>query len=128
MRGWRRCVGWRGLQDSAAAGSAALAAAFVRAAGVAFQHRPEPMTWVGRCDAAPCPAPPPPPNRALQMGTLVVSVSSANESLGHGTSENYTLSVAFPNASIAADSIYGAMRALETFAQLIQCPPAFLFI
>ena len=39
------------------------------------------MTWVGRCDALPCPPPPPPPQKSLVLDTLEVTVLSADESL-----------------------------------------------
>ena len=69
------------------------------------------MTWVGRCDATPCPPPPPAPSRALLLGALVVTVRSADEELGLRTSEKYTLDISFPNASLVADTIYGAVCA-----------------
>ena len=105
---------------SAAANSKTLAAAFSRYEAVVFQHKAEPMTWVGRCDAAPCPPPPPPPERALGLQAVVVTVVSADETLALNTSERYTLTVGFPTATISADTVYGAMRGLETFAQLVQ--------
>jgi hypothetical protein len=92
-------------KGSAGAQSKALATAFARTAGVAFQHPPEPMTWVGRCDSAPCPPPPPPPNKALVLHSLAVTVRSADETLGLNTSEQYTLNIAFPNATLAADTV-----------------------
>ena len=49
--------------------------------GIVFQHPPTPMTWVGRCDALPCPPPPPPPQKSLVLDTLEVTVLSADESL-----------------------------------------------
>jgi hexosaminidase len=107
-------------KNSTASGSSLLAAAFDRSTGVIFQHRPEQMSWIGRCDAAPCPLSPPPPDRSLVIRVLVVSVAHADESLTLGTSENYTLSISFPNASLTADSVFGAMRGLETFSQLVQ--------
>ena len=51
---------------------------------------------------------------------MVVTVVSADETLALNTSERYTLTVGFPTATISADTVYGAMRGLETFAQLVQ--------
>eukprot|EP01133_Synstelium_polycarpum_P004107 gene4107-4794_t len=51
--------------------------------------------------------------------TLQVTVASDNEDLQLGVSENYTLSVTETSMTISADTIYGAMRALETFSQLV---------
>eukprot|EP01133_Synstelium_polycarpum_P004110 gene4110-4799_t len=51
---------------------------------------------------------------------LTVTVASDNEDLQLGVSENYTLSIdGSSNLAITADTVYGAMRALETFSQLI---------
>ena len=106
---------------AAAADSKALAAAFTRYAGVVFQHAPTAtIQWAGRCDAAPCPPPPPPPDRSLVCKALNVRVASAAESLAHNTSEKYELTVGFPNSTLTADTVYGAMRGLETFSQLVQ--------
>ena len=106
---------------AAAADSKALAAAFTRYAGVVFQHAPTAtIQWAGRCDAAPCPPPPPPPDRSLVCKALNVRVASAAESLALNTSEKYELTVGFPNSTLTADTVYGAMRGLETFSQLVQ--------
>eukprot|EP01133_Synstelium_polycarpum_P018605 gene18605-22264_t len=51
--------------------------------------------------------------------TLTVSVASDSEDLVLGVSENYTLSVDGEQLEIAADTVFGAVRALETFSQLI---------
>ena len=95
------------VPHASAATSSALQKAFARYEGILFQHPPAPMSWVGRCDAAPCPLPPPPPNRSLLLTALEVSVSSANETLGEDTSERYNLTITFPRARLAADTIYG---------------------
>ena len=54
-----------------------------------------------------------------RLSGLEVVVRSQSEALGIGTSENYTLTIAQPVATLAADTVYGAMRGLETFAQLL---------
>ena len=105
---------------AASSSSKLLANAFLRCASVAFQHKPEPMTWIGRCDAEPCPPVPTTPDPAKILRVLKVSVQSADESLDLGTSENYTLSIQFPNATLISETVFGAMRGLETFGQLVQ--------
>ena len=60
------------------------------------------------------------------ISQLVINVASGNEDLQYGVDESYTLMV--PNGTDSADSttgvlrantIYGAMRGLETFSQLV---------
>ncbi|EFA78559.1 hypothetical protein PPL_09211 [Heterostelium album PN500] len=57
------------------------------------------------------------------IATLNIKVSSDSEILQLYVSENYTISVEMvgqsPQLEIIADTIFGAMRALETFSQLI---------
>lgn len=66
-----------------------------------------------RCDMMPqaiCfPASPAEQQEVLgsQLHYLNVHVASADETLGLATSENYTLNVAFPNATLSADTVYG---------------------
>jgi hexosaminidase len=52
------------------------------------------------------------------LAGLSVNVASDSLSLGIDTSEAYNLTVAFPWATLAADTVYGALRGLETFSQL----------
>lgn len=47
-----------------------------------------------------------------------VSVTSSDQSLTLETRESYSLSVAAPAAMIQANSVYGALRGMETLAQL----------
>ena len=48
-----------------------------------------------------------------------VHVASDSKALGITTSENHTLTIAFPRATLTADTVYGALRGLELFSQLI---------
>lgn len=50
---------------------------------------------------------------------IAVHVWSSDQSLGLQTSESYTLTVAAPTTTIEATTVYGALRALETLAQLV---------
>ena len=110
----------------AAAGSDVLRHGMARYRAIVFQRPLEPMSWVGRCDPNegqlrwPCPPPPVVPSRALILRSLNVTIHSADDTLGLETSENYTLTVEFPSAVLVADTAYGALRGLETFAQLVQ--------
>ena len=112
--------------NPAAAASAPLHQAMIRYRAIIFQREPEAMTWIGRCDPDerqlrwPCPPPPVVPSRTLVLQTLNITIGSPDETLSLSTSENYTLSVVFPSASLFADTVYGAMRGLESFAQLVQ--------
>ena len=65
------------------------------------------------------------PNAAPGLPVLTgleVVVASADETLGMDTSEKYSLTIphAGGNASLTADTVYGAIRGLETFAQMLQ--------
>lgn len=51
---------------------------------------------------------------------LDVNVSSSELGLGLSTSENYTLTISFPRSSLLATTVFGALRGLETFSQLLQ--------
>lgn len=51
---------------------------------------------------------------------LDVNVSSSELGLGLSTSENYTLTISFPRSSLVATTVFGALRGLETFSQLLQ--------
>ena len=49
---------------------------------------------------------------------LSVVIESDDETLGPGTAENYTLITSAPTAVLTAGSVFGAIRGLESFAQL----------
>ena len=54
------------------------------------------------------------------LTVLQISVSSLDETLALNTSEKYTLTVTDSGTAIlTADTVYGALRGLETFSQLI---------
>ena len=97
-----------------------LAAAFERYRGILFQYPPTAISWAHRCIAAPCPPVPPSPNRSLVVQALVVSVANDSETLDENTDESYNLSVTYPHATLSSNSVFGAIRGLETFSQLMQ--------
>ena len=51
---------------------------------------------------------------------VTVADSSGSEALGLHTDESYSLQVAQPNATISAPTVFGAMHALETLAQIVE--------
>lgn len=53
------------------------------------------------------------------VGTLTVSVVDPSSPLSANTDESYTLSVSATNASMNAKTVFGALRGLETFSQLV---------
>ncbi|KDD71570.1 hypothetical protein H632_c4773p0, partial [Helicosporidium sp. ATCC 50920] len=79
------------------------------------------------CDGAATYAHPPEPEdlskpmrrKGLEVRQLQVRVLSADEALGPLTDESYALRVAAPRATASARTVFGAMRALESFAQLL---------
>jgi hexosaminidase len=68
----------------------------------------------------PATLPLPPATSGPALSALVVVLGSADLTLGLETSENYTLDIGFPNATLHADTVYGALRGLETFSQMVQ--------
>lgn len=54
------------------------------------------------------------------LAGLNVNVVFDSLTLGISTSEAYNLTIAFPWATLAADTVYGALRGLETFTQLFR--------
>ena len=59
-----------------------------------------------------------PPSPLIER--LEVSVSSTDQSLSVATDESYELFVDAPFSRIEAPTVFGALRALETFAQLVE--------
>ena len=57
---------------------------------------------------------------AVALVGLEVDVASDSLALGVDTSEAYNLTVTFPHATLSADTVYGALRGLETFSQLLR--------
>jgi hypothetical protein len=106
------------VEDGPASSSPILLSAIARYRALCFQRPPEPPSWAGRCVTPPCPAAPIPSTESLQR--LVVTVGSADEVLDLETSEHYTLNISFPDATLNSDTVYGAVRGLETFTQLLQ--------
>ncbi|KAJ5070177.1 beta-hexosaminidase [Anaeramoeba ignava] len=53
------------------------------------------------------------------LSTVVINVKSADETLQLGVNENYTISITNQESIISSQTIYGAIRGLETFSQLI---------
>ncbi len=52
------------------------------------------------------------------LAELSILIESEDETLGPSTLENYTLTVIAPTGTLVASSVFGALRGLETFAQL----------
>eukprot|EP01079_Euglenida_sp_SAG-EU17-18_P000176 gene176-2364_t len=53
---------------------------------------------------------------------LDVQVDSADEKLSAGTNESYALTIQAPRARIPAPTVFGALRGMETFSQLVVWP------
>ncbi|XP_078429452.1 beta-hexosaminidase 1 [Wolffia australiana] len=92
----------------AGSNSSILAEALERYRGIVFRHRTKSS-----------------PRPTFDLGRLTIVVSSDSEELQLGVDESYTLFVAGRNplsivaeATIEANTIYGAIRGLETFSQL----------
>lgn len=62
------------------------------------------------------------PTAALssRLSALTVTVTTKVSNLELGVSEKYSLNVTQGGATLTADTIFGALRGLETFAQLVQ--------
>jgi len=54
------------------------------------------------------------------LDTLEVSLASNSEELNEGTDESYSLRVEAGVSILKAQTVYGALRGLETFSQLVQ--------
>ena len=63
------------------------------------------------------------PTAAAVVGTiasLAVTLQTVDEALAFNTSEAYELRVAAGGATLTADTVFGALRGLETFSQLTE--------
>lgn len=60
----------------------------------------------------------PGPAPLASLTKLSILIESDDETLGPSTLENYTLTVVAPTGTLVASSVFGALRGLETFAQL----------
>jgi len=60
-----------------------------------------------------------PKSEYILLEGLDINVQSDNENLTLQTNENYTLTISAPRASLFAGTVYGAIRGLETFSQLV---------
>lgn len=62
------------------------------------------------------------PSAALssRLSALDVTVTSRETGLSLGVSEKYALNITEAGATLVADTIFGALRGLETFTQLVQ--------
>ncbi|KAL3537269.1 hypothetical protein ACH5RR_000635 [Cinchona calisaya] len=62
------------------------------------------------------------------LGSLTIQVTDDSAPLTHGVNESYTLSIPSPNqstaATLTAETVWGAMRGLETFSQLVYGNPS----
>lgn len=55
------------------------------------------------------------------MTTVAVNITSADETLHLNTDESYELIIAAPTSAITGATVFSGLRALETFAQLVEC-------
>lgn len=53
------------------------------------------------------------------VSTVTVSIASSDENLSRHTNESYVLNVSGTDVFISCENVFGAMRALETFSQLV---------
>ncbi|XP_047170906.1 beta-hexosaminidase 2-like isoform X2 [Vigna umbellata] len=57
------------------------------------------------------------------LQNLSIEVADPHAGLVHGVNESYTLSILPSHATLTAETVWGAMRGLETFSQLVwDCP------
>jgi len=55
----------------------------------------------------------------LSLDSLLINVKTNNIELSMSTDESYELDLLFPNATLTANTAFGALRGLETFSQLV---------
>ncbi|KDP20366.1 hypothetical protein JCGZ_05249 [Jatropha curcas] len=60
------------------------------------------------------------------LKTLAISVADLTAPLNHGVNESYSIAIpsAGPTANLMAETVWGAMRGLETFSQLVWGNPS----
>jgi len=105
---------------SIGAASDVLAAAFERYDDVIFRTPAyAPVSGVAAADAASLASSPPLTRHASTITSLRVYVAQPDQSLNVHTDESYAMSLAAPTATVQATTVFGALRALETFAQLV---------
>lgn len=61
----------------------------------------------------------PPPTSCPDVLSVSIVLASQSETLDSNTAENYTLSISQTQGSITAPTVFGALHALETLAQLV---------
>ncbi|XP_065662835.1 beta-hexosaminidase subunit alpha isoform X2 [Hydra vulgaris] len=54
-----------------------------------------------------------------QINTIDISIEDLNESLTLESNESYILKISYPQSTLEAKSIWGALRGLETFSQVV---------
>eukprot|EP00026_Physarum_polycephalum_P006198 Phypoly_transcript_06240.p1 GENE.Phypoly_transcript_06240~~Phypoly_transcript_06240.p1 ORF type:complete len:563 (+),score=57.06 Phypoly_transcript_06240:67-1755(+) len=59
------------------------------------------------------------------LESLHVLVTSSDDSLQYGVDESYTLNITAPEAVLTAATVFGALRGLETFSQLVTANTSF---